>query len=98
MRYSLINRRQLHVFSIEPKLDLRLIVDFCVFPCFSLYLPELNLKLVSSDVQNNFRFNSGKNGENTEINQQSNVKFWFNRKNMELTHIYLAVLKIFYNL
>ena len=30
-------------------------------------------------------------GKNTEINKQSHVKFWFNRKNMELSHIYLAV-------
>ena len=29
----------------------------------------------------------------TEINKQSHVKFWFNRKNMELSHIYLAVLQ-----
>ena len=30
-------------------------------------------------------------GKNTEINKQSHVKFWFNRKNMELSHIFLAV-------
>ena len=30
-------------------------------------------------------------GKNTEINKQSHVKFWFNRKNMELSRIYLAV-------
>ena len=58
--YSLINRRQLHILSIKPKLDMRLFVDFCVFPRFSLDLPELNLKLFSSAVQNNFRFSSGK--------------------------------------
>ena len=33
--------------------------------------------------------------KNTEINKQSHVKFWFfnsqNRKNVELSHIYLAV-------
>ena len=57
LRYSLINRRQLHIFSIKPKLDMRLFVDF---PRFSLNLPELNLKLFSSAVQNNFRFSSGK--------------------------------------
>ncbi len=33
-------------FSIQPKLDIRLFVDFCVFPRFSLNLPELNLKSV----------------------------------------------------
>ena len=42
----------------------------CVFPP---NLPELNLKLVCSDVQNNFRFCSGKFGENTEINKQSHI-------------------------
>ena len=32
-------------------------------------------------------------GKNTEINKQSHdVKFWFNRKNLELPHIYLAVI------
>ena len=30
--YNLINMRQLHIFSIKPKLDMRLFVDFCVFP------------------------------------------------------------------
>ena len=29
--------------------------------------------------------------KNAEINKQLHVKFWFNRKNMELSHIYLAV-------
>ena len=29
--YSLINMRQLHIFSIKPKLDMGLFVDFCVF-------------------------------------------------------------------
>ena len=30
-------------------------------------------------------------GKNTEINQQLRVKFWFNRKKMELSQIYLDV-------
>ena len=30
-------------------------------------------------------------GKNTEINKQSHVKFWINRRNMELSHIFLAV-------
>ena len=41
--------RQLHIFSIKPKVDMRLFVDFCVFPCFSLNLPELNLKLLITE-------------------------------------------------
>ena len=28
---QLINMRQLHIFSIKPKLDIQLFVDFCVF-------------------------------------------------------------------
>ena len=28
---QLINIRQLHIFSIKPKLDIQLFVDFCVF-------------------------------------------------------------------
>ena len=27
-------------------------------------------------------------GKNTGINKQSNVKFWFNTKNLELSHIF----------
>ena len=77
--------RQLHIFSIKPKLDVWLLVDFCVFPRFYLNLPELNLKLFWTSEGNNFRFSSGKylkrkTGKNTEINNQSQVKFWFNRK------------------
>ena len=30
-KYSLINRRQLHIFSIKPRLDMRLFIDFCDF-------------------------------------------------------------------
>ena len=33
-------------------------------------------------------------GKNIKINRQSHVKFWFNIKNLELSHIYLAVLII----
>jgi hypothetical protein len=31
-------------------------------------------------------------GKNTEIKKQPHVKFWFKRKKMELSHIYLAVM------
>ena len=33
-------------------------------------------------------------GKNTEVKKQKHVKFWFNRKNMDLSHIYLAVQKL----
>ena len=68
--------RQLHIFSVKPKLDMWLNVDFCVLLRFYLNLPDLNLKLFGFDVQN----------------KQSHVKFWFNRKNIKLSHTYLAVL------
>ena len=45
-------------------------------------------KVSSSAIQSNLRFSSGKFRENTEINKQSHVKFWFNRKNMRLSQIY----------
>ena len=47
-------------------------------------MPDQNLKWFLTSKQNN-------SGKNTEINKQSHDKFWFNRKNMELSHIYLAV-------
>ena len=50
---------QLHIFSIRPKLYMRLFVDFCVLPLFYLNLPDLNLKLFWTSKQNNFRFRSG---------------------------------------
>ena len=33
-------------------------------------------------------------GKNTEINKQSHVKFWFNRKNIELFHIQRSIQKL----
>ena len=47
-------------FSIKSKLDMQLFVGFCVLPRFYLHLLDLNLKLFCFDVQNNFRFRSGK--------------------------------------
>ena len=84
-KYSLIKTRQLHTFSIKPKVDVWLFVDFCVF---SLNLPDLNLKLFCFDVQNSFRFRSVKN---TKINKQLHVRVWFDRKKMKLSDIYLVV-------
>ena len=71
----------------------------CWFLCFYLNLTEFawsepkiilfwcaeQFYVPIRQIQSNF-------GKNTEINKQSQVKFWFNRKkNMELSHIYLAV-------
>ena len=52
-----------------------------------LNLPDQNrLKLFCFDVENNFRFRLGEIqlnlDKNTEINKQSQVKFWFNRKKL----------------
>ena len=44
-------------YSIQPK-TWNIIV--CWFLCFPPNLPELNLKVFCSDVQNNFRFSAGK--------------------------------------
>ena len=66
-----MNMTQLHIFSIKSKLDMRLFVNFCVSPRFSLNSPELNLKLFSSAVQNNFRFSSGKVREKWGKTQKS---------------------------
>ena len=73
--YSLMNIRQLHIlFNLAKTWH----VIVCWFLCFPPNLPELNLKLFWTSEQNNFRFSSGKFGENTEINKQSHVKFWLN--------------------
>ena len=39
--YSSINMRQLNIFSIKPKLDIKLFVEFCIFS-------DCNLKLFLS--------------------------------------------------
>ena len=55
--YSRMNMRQLHILFNSAK-TWNVIV--CWFLCFTLNLPELNLRLFCSYVQNNFRFSSGK--------------------------------------
>ena len=49
--------------QFSQNLTFELFVDVCVFPLIPPNLSELNLKLFCSDVQNNFRFSSGKFGE-----------------------------------
>ena len=64
-----------------------------------MYFPEdlenTPLTLISNvkkkRVENEPKFCGLLNFKNTEINKQSHVKFWFNRLNMELSHICLAV-------
>ena len=87
--------RQLHIFSIKPKLEMRLFVSFCVLPRFSLNLPDLNRKLLWTSNQNNFWFKSGKFREKQGKTQNSSnnrkSSFGLTGKNMKLPHIYLSV-------
>ena len=43
-RYSLINMRQLQIL-LKPKLDIGLLVDFCVFTYFYQFLQDVIIKL-----------------------------------------------------
>ena len=96
--YSLISTKQLHIFSINPKLDMQLFVDFCVFTRFWLNLSDRNLKLFWTSKQNNFRFRSSKFSQKRVKTQKSTnnrmSSFGLIEKNMELSHIFLAVIKI----
>ena len=72
-----------------------LFVDLCVSTFFWRNLLGLNIKSFSFDVQNNLMFGSDKfseKWENIEI-EQFHVKFWFNRKDIELPCTYKAVKK-----
>ena len=51
--------------------DMRLFVDFCVYPRFSLNLPEQNLKLFCTAEENNFRFSAGEFKEKGGKTQKS---------------------------
>ena len=75
--YSLMNMRQLHILFNSAK-TWHVIV--CWFLCFSPNLPELNPKLFCSDVQNNFRFSSGKfRAKHRNRNHQTiTCHFWLN--------------------
>ena len=52
-------------------LDITSFANFCVFPHFSLNLPELNLKIFWTAEENNFRFSSGKFREKRGKTQKS---------------------------
>ena len=67
VQYSLMNMRLLHILFNSAK---TWHVIFCWSLSFFPNLPGLNLKLFCSDVQNNFRFSSGKFGEK-HWNQQT---------------------------
>ena len=64
--------------SIKPKLDIELFVDLAEFPYSYQFLHDVIIKLFCFDLQNNFMITTGKTGKNTEINKQSDFKFWLN--------------------
>ena len=97
--------RQFHIFfNLIQKLDIGLLEDFCVFTCFYQVLHDVIIKLfgILQIKTNQFYYHIMqklvKTGKYTEINKQSYVKFWLDWRNMELSHIHLAVQEriIFY--
>ena len=48
-------------YSIKPKLDIELFVNFCVFTCFYQFLHDMTIKLFCISKQNNFMITSCKN-------------------------------------
>ena len=61
-------------YPIKPKLDIGLFVEFCVFTCFYQFLHD---KIVLQ-IKTKQWSHHAKTGKNTEINKQSDVKFWLN--------------------
>ena len=78
---------------------MQLFVDFYVFTCFWLNLSDRNLKLFWTSKQNNFRFRSSKfSQKRVKIQKATSNRmsiFGLLGKNMGLSHIVLAVFKIF---
>ena len=72
-----------YFFSIKPKLDMGFFVDFCVFT-FYPFLTEFawSLKLYCFDVQNNFRFRSGKFRGKRGNTQKSTNNCWDHLNNL----------------
>ena len=89
--FSIFTAKWIWDSSIFFLLKQNLTCDCLLISVYYLNFHELNLKLLWTSKQNNFKFWSDKFSQisNTEINKP--VKFWFNRKNMELSHIYYAV-------
>ena len=65
------------LYSIKPKLDIGLFVDFCVFTCFYQFLQDVLIIFFLSAEQfyENIMQELVKTGKYTEINKQSDVKF-----------------------
>ena len=79
--YMLINMIQLHIFSIKPKLDMGLFVDFCVFTIY-LFLPvfawcahKIVLLCSAEQFYDHIMQKPVKPCKYSEINKQSDVKF-----------------------
>ena len=57
-------------------------VDFCAFTCFYQFLHDVLIKLFCCDLRSSILWaHHPKTGKNTEMNKQSDVKFWLNWKN-----------------
>ena len=84
-------------YSIKPKLDIRLFVDFCVFTCIYWFLHDVLIKLVcrSKQFYEYIMQKLVKTGKYTEINKQSHVKFWLNwRKYRSVTYSFSFTKKL----
>ena len=60
---------------IQLSQNFGLFVDLCVFTCFYQFLHDVIIKLFCFD---HIMQKLVKTGKNTEINKQSDVKFWLN--------------------
>ena len=96
--YSSINMRQLQ--SIKPKLDIELFVDLAEFPYSYQFLHDVIIKLFCFDLQNNFMITTCKNwqkqGNSAKSTNNPVSSFGLTEQNLELSHIYQAVLSYFF--
>ena len=66
---------------MKPKLDIGLFADFCVFTRLYQFLHDVHIKLfcrLKKHFYEHIMQELVKMGKYTEINKQSNVKFWLN--------------------
>ena len=81
-------------YSIQPKLDMWLFVDFCVLPKIYLSWTKNCSVLMFKTILGSAQVNSG---QNTEIIKQSHVKFWLNWINYEAVLYSLNCTKLIPN-
>ena len=67
------------MYSMKPKLDMRLFVDSCVFTCFYKFLHDVVIKLLSAAKTKQFHDHIVqkliKTSKYTEINKPPYIKF-----------------------